>query len=85
MGAGLSMVILFWIVLGIAAYFLPTILAHFRKKQNFTSILLLNIFLGWSLIGWVVALVWAVSVDAQPAQVTIINQTAPPPGGQIEA
>jgi len=54
------------IILAISAllYFLPSILG--RNKKSFTSILLLNIFLGWTLIGWVVALVWAVSPDAIP-------------------
>jgi Superinfection immunity protein len=34
----------------IPLYFLPAILA--RKKQQFVAILLLNIFLGWTFIGW---------------------------------
>lgn len=44
-------------------HFLPTIIAAARHKQNTLSIFLLNVFLGWSFIGWVIALVWAVSVD----------------------
>ncbi len=42
----------------IVLYFLPSIVG--RKKKNFGSILVLNIFLGWTFIGWVVALAWAV-------------------------
>ena len=45
-------------------YFLPSILAFARNKRDTTAILLLNIFLGWTVIGWVVALVWAVKTDA---------------------
>jgi hypothetical protein len=44
-------------------YFLPTIIALARSKRDITAILLLNLFLGWSVIGWVVALVWAVKTD----------------------
>jgi len=44
-------------------YFLPSILAFARSKRDATAILLLNIFLGWTVIGWVVALVWAVKTD----------------------
>ncbi len=49
--------------LGFAMYFLPTIIAFARNKRDTTSILLLNFFLGLTMIGWVVALVWAVKTD----------------------
>ncbi|GAB1406117.1 hypothetical protein MASR1M8_00360 [Thermomonas brevis] len=42
-----------------ALYLLPTFEAWLRKHPNLGAIALVNIFLGWSLIGWVVALVWA--------------------------
>jgi hypothetical protein len=45
-------------------YFLPTIVAFARSKRDLLSIFLLNLFLGWTLIGWIVALVWAAKVDA---------------------
>ena len=44
-------------------YFLPTIVALVRSKRDSVSIVLLNVFLGWTLIGWVIALVWAFKVD----------------------
>lgn len=47
-------------ILGLLLYFLPTILAVTRKHPNTLAIFLLNFFLGWSFIGWVVALVWSV-------------------------
>ena len=49
--------------LGFVFYFLPTIIAIARSKRDTTSILLLNLFLGWTFIGWVIALVWAVKQD----------------------
>ncbi|HKC71518.1 MAG TPA: superinfection immunity protein [Terriglobales bacterium] len=49
---------------GFVIYFLPTIVALVRHKRNVVSILLLNLFLGWTLIGWIVALVWASTLDA---------------------
>lgn len=42
-----------------ALYLLPTYEAWRKESANLASIALLNIFLGWSLIGWVAALVWA--------------------------
>jgi len=43
----------------IAIYFLPTIGAIMAKKKNTAAIAVLNIFLGWTLLGWVIALIWA--------------------------
>ncbi len=51
------------IILLLAMYFIPTIVAYYRHKDNFMAILLLNFFLGWTLVGWVVALVWATTKD----------------------
>jgi len=42
-----------------AIYFLPWIIANYRKHPNSTPILLINLFLGWSFIGWFVALIWS--------------------------
>ena len=59
---GLPLLILF--IAGFAViYFLPTIIAAARNKKSILGIFLLNLFLGWSFIGWVVALVWSVMVD----------------------
>jgi hypothetical protein len=38
-------------------YFLPTILA--RHNPAFMGVFLLNLLLGWTVIGWFVALIWA--------------------------
>jgi hypothetical protein len=48
---------------GFVVYFLPTIIAVLHEKHDKVSIFLLNFFLGWSLIGWIVALVWACKND----------------------
>lgn len=43
----------------IAIYFLPMIAAIGRDHRNTPAITILNAFLGWTFIGWVLALVWA--------------------------
>lgn len=68
---------IFWLV-SLFFYFLPAFLA--RNKPNFTSILLLNILAGWTFIGWIIALVWALSSDSQ-RPVAATAQTAPPAAG----
>ena len=42
-----------------ALYFMPWITAHKNKHPNTEAIGIINIFLGWTFIGWVVALAWA--------------------------
>jgi hypothetical protein len=48
---------------GFVMYFLPSIIAFARSKRDAVSILMLNFFLGWTAIGWVIALVWALKQD----------------------
>ena len=45
--------------LGLIVYFWPTFYAAKRQHKNLKAILVLNLFLGWTLIGWVAAFVWA--------------------------
>jgi len=47
----------FLIVLGL--YFLPTSVASLRRHPNAMAIFLLNLLLGWTMLGWVIALVWS--------------------------
>jgi len=42
----------------LALYFIPSIVG--RDKKNKEGIFILNFFLGWTGIGWVIALIWAV-------------------------
>jgi hypothetical protein len=54
----------------ILIYFVPTIAAMSSKSSSFQAIFILNLFFGWSGIGWLVALAWAVSPpkkDPRPA------------------
>jgi len=44
-------------------YFIPTFIAFYRKKVNLAAILAMNVLLGWTFVGWVIALIWALKVD----------------------
>jgi hypothetical protein len=55
------------IVVGLLAlllYFLPSIIG--RDRRNAGAIFLVNLLTGWSVIGWVVALIWALTNDPVP-------------------
>lgn len=47
------------IVVIVLVYFVPTLVAFTRGVSNSGSVFVLNLFLGWTLVGWVVALAMA--------------------------
>lgn len=56
--------VLIWaavVVVSIGVYFLPTIIAVSRGIPNEASVAVINVFLGWTFLGWVIALAMAVS------------------------
>ena len=74
-GTGGVAVLLIVILLALAAYFLPSIVAAARKHRNTTAIFFLNLFLGWSGIGWIGALIWALT-NPYSATVMVSNPTS---------
>jgi hypothetical protein len=42
-----------------AIYFAPAIIASMRRHRQILAIFVLNLVAGWTLIGWIAALVWA--------------------------
>jgi hypothetical protein len=47
------------VVVALALYFLPAIIADRRKRHDLLIVAMFNALLGWSVIGWFVALYWA--------------------------
>lgn len=43
----------------IVVYFLPLLIASVRKHPHALAIALINIFLGWCLPFWIIALIWS--------------------------
>ncbi len=51
-------------VLALALYFVPSLVASMRRHHQTAAIFLTNLLLGWTVIGWIVALIWsATAVD----------------------
>lgn len=61
----------FGLIILIFIYFLPTLVACSRKHKSRGGIFITNLVFGWSIIGWLIALIWSAS-NAQ--QNTIIIQ-----------
>ena len=74
----LGLPLLLLILLGVFAFvihFLPTFVAGSRHAENFWWIFLVNLFFGWTLVGWVIALVWAFRDTSR----YVYRYTPPPP------
>ena len=50
----------FMLVILICLYFAPTTVAMWRRHENTGSIFVTNLLLGWTGLGWAIALIWAV-------------------------
>ena len=46
-------------VIGIIIYFIPSIVAFKRDTASRWAIFLVNLFFGWTLLIWIVTLIWA--------------------------
>ena len=53
--------ILWFVFAGLTLYFFPTIIAFYRKNLNKGQVFVLNLLLGWTIIGYVIAWVMAFS------------------------
>ena len=69
---------LFFLLFLTFMYFVPSVVAAARKHTQTLAIFFLNLLLGWSVIGWIGALIWALTTPQPPTQ-TVIVQTAPTP------
>jgi Superinfection immunity protein len=55
-------------ILLIALYFVPWLVSLSRRHNNSGAIAVLNIFLGWTVIGWIVALIWSMTDNVKGDQ-----------------
>ena len=64
----------------VAAYFLPAIIAGARGHNNAGAIFATNLFLGWLLIGWIVALIWSFTSNTKANTVRVVEPRHPDVG-----
>jgi hypothetical protein len=57
------------ITMATTAYLLPTIIAGIRHSPDLAAVAVINILLGWTAAGWIVALILAVHRAAPSIQV----------------
>ena len=69
---------MFVVLISAVIYFIPTANAYSRNHCSAGGIFLLNLFLGWTLLGWILALVWSATGDAKT-----VDQAAPSPATHV--
>ena len=61
------------VILGLAFTMIPIVVANVRNHKNTMAIVILSLFLGWTFVGWVIALVWACTSNVDTPTKTITN------------
>ena len=67
------------VVACVVLYLIPSIVGW--RKRNASTIIAVNIFLGWTVIGWLLAFYWAIH-ELKPG-LTLNQQPSPPPAGLL--
>jgi len=75
---GIGNLVGFQLIVGLmfGIYLAPSIVAVVRGHHRWPSIGLLNFAAGWTVVGWIGALVWSVTAVRQPAEIMRIGSTA---------
>ena len=50
----------------LAVYVVPSVIAHHRDARHATLISALNVLLGWTILGWAAAFLWACLSQPNP-------------------
>ena len=45
----------------VVAYLIPTVMAISRKHRSVAAIAFVNVVLGWSVVGWLWAMIWSLT------------------------
>ena len=82
-------ILLVFFLVGLLVNFIPSIVAFRRNHEHRIAILLINIFLSWTVAAWIITLIWALSGSSSQPQTTVIVQQVPAgapqaPGAQAQ-
>lgn len=62
-----------WVIellLAIIIYMIPTVIALARDIPQRSTVAVVNIIFGWTLIGWVIAFIWALMAETRSEELT---------------
>jgi len=61
-------------ILLVIGYWMPSFLAIVRGHQSWWAIVAFNLFLGWTIVGWIFALVWSLTMPRWHSAVSVSNR-----------
>jgi hypothetical protein len=61
-------------IVSLAIYLAPTAIAFFRGHPNAGAIAAVNVLLGWTFLGYALALVWALTAIADSVRATVLSR-----------
>lgn len=64
-----------YLIISLVIYFIPFLLSLLTGNRT-GAVFVMNLFLGWTFIGWIWALVWAVTSDNKPTTVYVNTNTS---------
>ena len=64
-------------VIAIALYFMPTIISGYRHHSSLFAIVLLNVIIGWTMLGWLILLIWVCFGDQHTSWSRPIEKKCP--------
>lgn len=65
-------------------YMAPTVIAAYRDHPRKKSIFFTNLLAGWTVVGWIIALVWAFSGERGQQPVASVGDEAGPGGLRLQ-
>lgn len=69
-GFGITLLLIIPGILTQCIYFLPYLIANSKGHMQETAIFILNLFAGWTIVAWVIALVWAFTKKSPTANIS---------------
>lgn len=63
-----TVLFIIYFLVGLFFYLIPVIVASNRNHKHADAILALNLMTGWTVIGWVASLVWALTAPSATAR-----------------
>ncbi len=61
------------LVFFLSVYFLPTLEAVYSRRKHAACIFVVNLLLGWTLLGWIGALAWAFNSPKVPRRSSVAS------------
>ncbi len=58
------------LIVVVILYMLPTLIAYARDIPQRKTVTVVNIVFGWTLVGWVIAFIWALMAQTSPEEQT---------------